>query len=140
MEVASPSDYYIATRAIAAGPDVAQRGRDAAAALGADPVTAVREIAARVRGLLDRHDGTALLTTIAGGMRLEDYLPTRTFELVVHTADLALALGEPIDAPAAAAAQVLGIISDIALTDGTAGSLLLLATGRTGLPGRFSVM
>ena len=67
-------------------------------------------------------------------MRLEDYLPTRTFELVVHTADLALALGEPLDAPATAAAQVLGIISDIALTDGTAGSLLLLATGRTGLP------
>src|SRR6188768_4548096 len=38
VEIASPSDYYLATRAIAAGPDVAQRGRDAAAALGADPV------------------------------------------------------------------------------------------------------
>jgi uncharacterized protein (TIGR03083 family) len=140
VEIASPSDYYLATRAIAAGPDVAQRGRDAAAALGADPVTAVREIAARVRGLLDEHDGTALLTTIAGGMRLADYLPTRTFELVVHTADLALALGEPLDAPATGAAQVLGVISDIALADGTAGSLVLLATGRTGLPGSFSVL
>jgi uncharacterized protein (TIGR03083 family) len=140
VEIASPSDYYLATRAIAAGPDVAQRGRDAAAALGADPVAAVQVIAARVRALLDEHDGTALLTTIAGGMRLEDYLPTRTFELVVHTGDLALALGEPLDAPATAAAQVLGIIGDIALTDGTAGSLLLLATGRTGLPGHFSVL
>jgi uncharacterized protein (TIGR03083 family) len=140
VEIASASDYYLATRAIAAGPDVAQRGRDAAAALGADPVTAVREIAARVRSLLDEHDGTALLTTIAGGMRLEDYLPTRTFELVVHTADLALALGVPIDAPATAAAQALDIVTGIALTDGTAGSLLLLATGRTGLPERFSVM
>ena len=57
-------------------------------------------------------------------MRLADYLPTRTFELVVHTADLALALGEPLDAPATAAAEVLGVISDIALTDGTAGSLV----------------
>jgi uncharacterized protein (TIGR03083 family) len=140
VEVASPSDYYLATRAIAAGPDVAQRGRDAAAALGNDPVTTVREIGARVENLLDEHDGSALLTTIAGGMRLADYLPTRTFELVVHTADLALALGEPLDAPATAAAQVLGIISDIAVTDGTAGSLVLLATGRTGLPARFSVL
>jgi hypothetical protein len=140
VEVASPSDYYLATRAIAAGPDVAQRGRDAAAALGNDPVTTVREIGARVENLLDEHDGSALLTTIAGGMRLADYLPTRTFELVVHTADLALALGEPLDAPATAATQVLGIISDIAVTDGTAGSLLLLATGRTGLPARFSVL
>ena len=91
-------------------------------------------------GLLDEHDGTALLTTIAGGMRLQDYLPTRTFELVVHTADLALALGVPIDAPPTAAAQALDIVTGIALTDGTAGSLLLLATGRTGLPERFSVM
>src|SRR6478609_2094437 len=81
VEIASASDYYLATRAIAAGPDVARRGRDAAAALGAEPVTAVREIAARVRGLVDDDDGSALLTTIAGGMRLEDYLPTRTFEL-----------------------------------------------------------
>jgi uncharacterized protein (TIGR03083 family) len=140
VEVASPSDYYLATRAIAAGPDVAQRGRDAAAALGNDPVTTVREIGARVENLLDEHDGSALMTTIAGGMRLADYLPTRTFELVVHTADLALALGEPLDAPATAATQVLGIISDIAVTDGTAGSLVLLATGRTGLPARFSVL
>jgi uncharacterized protein (TIGR03083 family) len=140
VEVACPSDYYLATRAIAAGPDVAQRGRDAAAALGNDPVTTVREIGARVENLLDEHDGSALLTTIAGGMRLADYLPTRTFELVVHTADLALALGEPLDAPATAATQVLGIISDIAVTDGTAGSLVLLATGRTGLPARFSVL
>ena len=139
-EVPSAADYFRATRAMAADPAVAQRGRDAGTALGEDPAAAVVEIAARVVPLVDAQDGGTLLTTIAGGMRLEDYLPTRTFELVVHTADLALALGEPIDAPAAAAAQVLGIISDIALTDGTAGSLLLLATGRTGLPGRYSVM
>ena len=73
-------------------------------------------------------------------MRLADYLPTRTFELTVHTADLALALDEPIHAPSAAAAQALALVADLALTDGTAGSLLLLATGRSGLPTGFSVM
>jgi uncharacterized protein (TIGR03083 family) len=138
--IPSAADYFRATRAMAADPAVAVRGRDAGSALGDDPAAAVAEIAGRVVPLVDGRDGGTLLTTIAGGMRLGDYLPTRTFELVVHTADLALALGEPLDAPATAAAQVLGIISDIAVTDGTAGSLVLLATGRTGLPARFSVL
>src|SRR3954452_18875126 len=80
-DVGSTADYYLATRAIAAGPDVAQRGRDAGAALGDDPAAAVTEIAARVPRLLDATDGTELVTTVAGGVRLADYLPTRTFEL-----------------------------------------------------------
>ena len=80
------------------------------------------------------------MTTIAGGMRLGDYLPTRTFELAVHTADLATALGEPLDVPSTAAAQALQVITDLALTDGLAGPLLLAATGRQGLPAGFSVL
>jgi hypothetical protein len=50
-------------------------------------VRVVAEIAARVLALVDTRDGTELVTTIAGGMRLADYLPTRTLELAVHTAD-----------------------------------------------------
>jgi hypothetical protein len=73
-----------------------------------------------------------LLTTVAGGMRLADYLPTRTFELAVHTADLAVALGVASDVPATAARQALLIVADLAVADGRAGPLLLLATGRTG--------
>jgi hypothetical protein len=48
VDVASAADYFRATRAAAAGPAVAARGRDAAAALGTDPAAAVAEIAARV--------------------------------------------------------------------------------------------
>ena len=92
-EISSPDGYVRATRAIAAGPAVAVRGREAGAALGADPAAAVAEIAARVLPLVGSCDGTELVTTIAGGMRLSDYLPTRTFELAVHTTDLATALG-----------------------------------------------
>jgi len=44
------------------------------------------------------------------GAALADYLPTRTFELAVHTADLAVALGEAPDVPGPAAAQALGIV------------------------------
>jgi hypothetical protein len=140
VTVASAPDYFRATRAAAAGPAVAARGRDAGAALGSDPAAAVAQLAARVLALVATHDGTALVTTIAGGMRLADYLPTRTFELAVHTADLATALGVPLDVPATAAAQALSIVADLALAGGLAGSLLLAATGRPGLPAGFSVL
>jgi hypothetical protein len=100
----------------------------------------VAGIAARVLPLVDARDGTELLTTIAGGMRLADYLPTRTFELAVHTADLAAALALPLDVPPTAAAQALEVISDLAISDGLAGSLLLAVTGRGGLPAGFSVV
>ena len=105
-------------------------------------------------------DGTELLTTIAGGMRLADYLPTRTFELVVHTADLATAIGLPAETsvgapgevpggapsdapgvvPAAAARQALDLVAELAVADGRAVPLLLAATGRTALPAGFSVL
>lgn len=138
--IASAADYYVAIRAALAGAGVAARGRDAGAALGSDPAAAVAAIAARVLPLADTRDGTELVTTIAGGMRLRDYLPTRTFELAVHTADLAAALAVPTDVPATAAAQALAIITDLAVKGGLAGPLLLAATGRPGLPADFSVL
>jgi uncharacterized protein (TIGR03083 family) len=140
VDVASAPDYYRATQAVAAGPAVAARGRDAGAALGGDPAAAVAEIAARVLALVDTRDGTEVVTTVAGGMRLGDYLPTRTFELTVHTADLATTLGVPLDVPATAAAQALHIVAGLAVTGGLAGPLLLAATGRPGVPAGFSVL
>ncbi|MEU7901422.1 maleylpyruvate isomerase N-terminal domain-containing protein [Actinoplanes sp. NPDC049118] len=139
-ELASPGDYYRATRAAAAGAAVAARGRDAGVALGADPPAAVAELAARVVALVGARDGTELVTTIAGGMRLGDYLPTRTFELAVHTADLAAAIGAPAEVPATAGAQALRVVTDLAVADGLAAPLLLAATGRPGLPAGFSVL
>jgi hypothetical protein len=140
VEVASAADYFRAIRAAAAGPAVAARGRDAGTALGTDPAAAVARLATRVLALVDTRDGTELVTTIAGGMRLADYLPTRTFELAVHTLDLATALDAPPDVPATAAAQALHLVADLAVTDGRAGPLLLAATGRPGLPAGFSVL
>jgi uncharacterized protein (TIGR03083 family) len=139
-EVPSAADYFCATRAMAADPNVTQRGRDAGTALGEDPGAAVAEIAARVVPLVDAQDGGTLLTTIAGGMRLEDYLPTRTFELAVHTSDLARALDAPLDVPATAAAQALRLVTELAVRDSRAGPLLLAATGRSGLPPGWSVL
>lgn len=140
VEVASAAEYFRATGAAAADPAVAARGRDAGDALGTDPAAAVAEIATRVLPLVDIQDGTQLVTTIVGGMRLGDYLPTRTFELAVHTADLATALGVPPDVPPTVARQALHVVADLAVADRLAGPLLLAATGRLGLPSGFSVL
>ncbi len=141
VEVASAAEYFRATTAAAADAAVAARGREAGTALGADPAATVTQIAARVVDLVDTKDGTELVTTIVGGMRLADYLPTRTFELTVHTADLATALGvSPDDVPPTAARQALGIVSDLAVAGNLAGTLLLAATGRPRVPSGFSVL
>jgi Mycothiol maleylpyruvate isomerase N-terminal domain len=139
-EIASAADYFRATRAVAAGPAVVARGRDAGTALGSDPAAAVAQIAERVLALVATQDGSALVTTAAGGMRIADYLPTRTFELAVHTADLTTVAGVPPDVPATAAAQALAIVAELAVVGGLAGPLLLAATGRPGLPAGFSVL
>lgn len=140
VEVESAVGYYAATRALAAGPGVADRGREAGEALGADPAEAVAAISARVLPVVTACDGTEVVTTIAGGMRLADYLPTRTFELVVHTADLAAAIGVPADVPPAPAAQAIDLMARLAVAGGLAGPLLRAATGREGLPPGFSVL
>ena len=140
VEVGSPAGYVRAARTAATNHAVAARGREAGSALGDDPPAAVVEIAARVDALLDAHDGSELVTTIVGGMRLSDYLPTRTFELVVHTADLATALEQSPDVPPSAATQALRILTELAVVDGVAGELLLTATGRPRPGGGFSVL
>lgn len=112
----------------------------AGAALGDDPVGAVAEIAVRVLPLVDQQDGTGIVTTVVGGMRLSDYLPTRTFELVVHTCDLARALGVAADVPAEPAAHALALVGETAAGTEAAVPLILAATGRTGLPDGFTIL
>jgi len=140
VEVQSAADYFRATSAAAAGAGVAQRGRDAGEALGSHPSRALVDLAERVLALVDGCRGDELVTTFAGGMRLSDYLPTRTFELAVHAADLDVALGLPVDLPATAATQALHLVTELALTQGLAGPLLLSATGRPGLAPGSSVL
>jgi uncharacterized protein (TIGR03083 family) len=140
VDLESASLYYRAARSMAGGPAVTQRGVDAGQSLGSEPAAAVVEIADRVVHLVQTCSGDELLTSIAGGMRLRDYLPTRTFELVVHTCDLAVALGCPLAVPTTAAAQAMQIISELIADDPRAGTVLLALTGRTGLPRDFSVL
>jgi hypothetical protein len=139
-EVDTAVGYYLATRGMAAGAAVEERGRAAGDALGEHPAEAVAAIAERVLALVGGCDGSELVTTIAGGMRLADYLPTRTFELVVHSQDLASALGEQAAVPEEAARQALGLAAELAVAGGDASEVLLALTGRRALPEGFSVL
>ena len=140
VDVESAALYYRATRSLARGPGVAQRGIDAGQALGDDPVAAIAELADRVTALVQRSTGDELLTTIAGGMRLRDYLPPRTFELVVHTCDLAVALGAPMAVPPSSARHAMYLVTELVIDDAQSADALLALTGRRPLPAGFSVL
>ena len=141
VEAADAVEYYVKVLQAYGDPAaVTQRGREAAAALGADPAGAVREIAARVGDRVASVHGNPLLTTPAGGMTLEAYLPTRVFELVVHTLDLANAIGARVEPPAEALALTLHLAANLALRGRQGESVVLALTGRQPLPDGFSVV
>jgi Mycothiol maleylpyruvate isomerase N-terminal domain. len=114
VEVSSPVDYFRAVLASTGDPAaVAQRGREAGAALGDDIPAAVAQLAERALSRVNAEHADARVATPVGGMRLGDYLPTRTFELTVHTCDLAVALDQPLDVPQAAASGSLAVLSGL---------------------------
>ena len=136
IEVHSPVEYFLRARVSGGAAQVARRGREAGAALGSDPPGAVREMAARVLGVVARADAGQLVGAPHGGMTLGAYLPTRTFELVVHTLDLAAAINAPAEPPA----EALEIAAGLALQSAQGGEVLLALTGRRPLPTGFSLV
>ena len=139
-EVPSPAAYYVAV----AGLDnaaVADRGRQAGLALGENPAQFVDALAHRVLELVESA-GNPLIHTGAGGMRLENYLSTRTLELVVHSLDIAAAV--PDIEPPAFSDQVLGEVASVAATAavlrGRGVELMLALTGRATLSRGFSIV
>jgi uncharacterized protein (TIGR03083 family) len=134
---------YFATFADA-GPElaaaVAERGRQAGAALGPDPVASVQAVVDQAMSVLAAHPGDRVVMTRGGGMALDAYVPTRTFELIVHGLDLAAAAGIEAEPPADALRSVLHLIADVALRRGLGPDLCLAATGRKGWDGGRSVI
>jgi uncharacterized protein (TIGR03083 family) len=138
-ELTSPAAYLAAVAAIDPA-SVADRGRAAGAALGDDPAATVRSLVDRVLPLV-ADESDPLISTALGGMRLRQYLPTRTFELVVHGLDIARAAGLPAaDYSIGLLTEVLGLAAAAAVLGGRGTELLLALTGRTPLPRGFSVV
>ena len=141
VEVDSPVAYFSTLATTRSDPQaVLERGRAAGAALGADPAERVAGTVSEVRATLEGFDDDYVLTTIAGPMRLATYLPTRTFELVVHGMDIARATGRPVEHAQECVAEAVALAGAVAVRSGKGQDLLLALTGRAPLPEGFSVV
>ncbi|QZY52309.1 maleylpyruvate isomerase N-terminal domain-containing protein [Leucobacter tenebrionis] len=133
--VASAGEYYERVAELSGADDAAvlQRGIAAGELLGDTPAAEFSAIADRVTGLLKgvEAEQDPLISTIAGGIRLSRYLPTRTFELIVHGLDIARAVGSDAEPPTPCLARALELSIDLALRTGRGSDLLMLLTGRT---------
>jgi len=140
-ELSAAADYFIAVRATSADPQgVAERGRQEGVALGADPVAAVRAIAARIIPLVDDTPDDCLVESPFGTMWLKGYLPTRAFELTVHGIDLARATDQMVP-PALVEAAIPAAELGAAMAPAEQRIRLVLAmTGRDTLPAGFTVL
>ncbi|WP_440713500.1 maleylpyruvate isomerase N-terminal domain-containing protein [Gordonia sp. FQ] len=136
-----PIAYFRAAFASVGDPAaVAARGVAAGLDLGDDPVGAALTIADRVGDLVPVLPDDAPLLSPVGPMRLIDYLPTRAFELTVHSLDLTSALGlEPGPDLLRAAPRAIELAAALA-EPGRAVTVLRAMTGRDGLAPGFTVL
>ncbi|MBZ5737645.1 maleylpyruvate isomerase N-terminal domain-containing protein [Nocardioides mangrovi] len=138
------ADYFAVVSGLVHGTArdaVHQRGIEAGVALGEDPMARLRESYDDARLALDLlEDEDAVVDTAAGGMRVSDYLPTRTFELTVHSLDIARATGTDFDPPTDALAETLALAAASALRQGHGVDVLLALTGRQPLAEGTSVV
>ncbi|KUI23974.1 mycothiol maleylpyruvate isomerase [Mycobacterium sp. IS-1742] len=142
-DVTSAAEYYLTVTPEALGIDpaaVAERGRQAGRELGEDPAAAVTRLAATAVADVDGA-GDPLIEVIGGlGIRLSDYLPTRTFELVVHGLDIGRAAGVDYAPPPEVFVAAVRLAAEIAVISGRGAQVLLALTGRAALPPAFSVV
>ena len=113
---------------------VAVRGVAAGHELGDEPAEVVETMIGRLRAAIAATEGDPVICTLLGSMRFSDYLETRTVELVVHTSDLAMAVGREPRLPAAAVQRVLHIICDAAVMNGRGVAAVRQLSARDGSP------
>lgn len=139
-DIDSTAEYYLATANVTDSASINARAEQAGLALGADPAAGFQTLRERALEVLSTTAGDPVITTIVGGMRLSDYLPTRTFELAVHSVDLARAVGATEELPTEVGSAALAVAVEIAARRGATQTLLMALTGRQSLPGGFSVL
>lgn len=139
--LSGPGEYFRTALGAQTDPDaVAERGRQAARALGAEPTASIIALAERVRALVDASPDEASATTPWGTMTLVDYLPTRAFELTVHSLDLASATDRGVpNGITTSLGAALAVCVDIA-DETQARQILLALTGRAPLPETFCLL
>jgi hypothetical protein len=146
VEVATPEGYFAFGRGVPANileAAVIASGEDArktAEQLRDDPARLVGQLAGLATHALASAGDDDIVTTPAGGMRVRDWLPTRTFELVVHGIDAAAASGVPHNLGLEAVAEATTLATRLAVALGEGDALLRALTGRGELPPKFTVL
>lgn len=107
---------------------IAERGRKEAGRVS-DWVAETDRLATEVDRFLADTTGEQAMHLFVGEMPLDQYLPTRVTELVIHGTDLAAALGLATDPPVVASRLVVEVLLDLA-DPGDHGSIVRLLTGR----------
>jgi uncharacterized protein (TIGR03083 family) len=142
-DLPGPVEYYVYAREFAANAGAeatVERGRQAGRDLGADPAATVDDLVAKalddLRGVDD-----PLIAVIGGpGMRLSSYLPTRTFELAVHSLDIARAAGLDVTLSEDVLTDATVLAARVGVALGQGETVLSALTGRVTLPEAFSVV
>ncbi|MBF0672474.1 MAG: maleylpyruvate isomerase family mycothiol-dependent enzyme [Salinibacterium sp.] len=116
------------------------RGVEAGAWLGADPVAQVSEALSRTRTLIAAQPDDRIVSIGGMGILLDQYLRTRVVELVVHSIDLARAIGADYTPPAAGIATAVSLLAGTAAHKGQGVTLLMALTGRAQLPPGFTTV
>lgn len=142
-DVTSPVEYYTKTRdylANAGAGEIVERGRQAGRDLGPDPVATIDGLLRTVMAELREVDDP-LIAVIGGlGIRLSNYLPTRTFELAVHGLDIIGATGMSATLPSEVLQEATLLAARVGMALGSGEQVLLSLTGRSVLPAGFSVI
>jgi uncharacterized protein (TIGR03083 family) len=141
VDIEGPVEYFQkALDGAAIHDSIAHRGKEAGLSLGNDPKATVRDAAKAVTTFLEGLADDAVLGLPLGGIRLAGYLPTRTFELTIHTLDLVEAIDLEISPPAQAMSGTLQILVELVSSRGHGPAAALALTGRKSLPAGFSVL
>jgi hypothetical protein len=134
--------YYQSAATVAVDPSaIAQRGRDAGAALGDDPMSIIRNNLDLTTAVLRGDPIPSSFATPFGVVARDAYLSSRIVELVTHTDDLTRAAHLP-EASFDAEARVLvsAILCHLAVLRGNGAVVIAALTGRAALPDGFSVL
>jgi len=144
--IRSPEAYYalagqvdpaVYAAAVASSTEDARR---TGLALSAGLVTTVHDLVDVASRKVLEASPSAVVVTAAGAMILDEWLPTRIFELAVHGLDIASRTGATFVASEEVVGQALVLAARIAVVTGDGPAVLRALTGRAELPRAFSVI
>ena len=139
VDTESAATYYVhAMSSPGVNEAIAARARASVGLLGDDPARAARTIGEGTLAVVDTLDGDAAVVTPFGTMRLANYLPTRILEVVLHTLDVARAVGISVVPTRSALSVTLSLLAEIAVEHGDGVAVVLALSGRQPLPDGYS--